>query len=544
MLVKEGHKKSYIIFGILQLLLAVACIALLLPYMLKDCGVTVQKWVEFADKVKNLSFGKYIFAGFNFIPLVLFIITALSLMFRRSGASIFVKVASIVAIFPIACKGIEYGIFALTSKAINLTDFFKNFTLILFIASVVLFVIGLIFQFSVSKTSTNKSNAFQITKALFWIIVFGFNFVFADLLEKSVWIKGLLGYPDDSLPYFLCWMLLILGILELVCSSKTIEAKNSKIGVSTSYQTSQSVTTNYVPASQESGMAANPVVPNITINQTFQGIPQGLENEGNSEEAQEGAEGIGENLESETNGAQEEKQEKPKTADYNEDSGLLAHKNMEERTTESYLEKLEKLTEKLAEESQDEKTEETKTEKTEEEPEKINPKETTSQAENSDEKNVEKTTSADETTKTEPVSTTQATQTETMTSTEPASEPQQKTETTETATPEKTEPVTEQPAPEKIAPAEPISEPKPIAPAEPVTQEQTTPAEQNAEPQQKTEPAVSDEQNTQSTESKTTAPAENNIKPQTPTEQVEQAKKPRGRPKKVSSTDSGNASNQ
>ena len=350
MLVKEGHKKSYIIFGILQLLLAIGCIGLMLPYMLKDCGITIQNWVEFADKVKNLSFGKYIFAGFNFVPLVLFIITAISLMFRRSGASLFVKIATIVAIFPTACSGLEYGIYALTEKTINLTNIFKSFMLIFFIASVVLFVIGLIFQFSVSKTSPNKSNVFQIVKALFWIVILAFNFVFANLLEKSVWINGLLGYQNNSLPYFLCWMFLILGILELCCSTKIIEAKDSKVGVSTSYQTSQTVTTDYVPESQEGEMAATPTT-NITINQTFQGVPQGLEDEANATKTP-GTSEIGENLaSSEATNAQQENQQKTQVADYNEDSGLLAHKNMEERT-ESYLEKLEKITEKLESEEQ------------------------------------------------------------------------------------------------------------------------------------------------------------------------------------------------
>ena len=516
MLVKEGHKKSYIIFGILQLLLAIACIGLMMPYMLSDCGIIVQNWVEFADKIKNLSFEKYIFTGFNFIPLLLFIFTIISIIFRKSGASIFVKLSSVVAIFPVAIRGLEYGIYALTEKTMAISSMFSGFITIFFIASIIFLIIGLIFQFSVSKTSPNKANIFQIMKALFWIVILGFNFIFADLLEKSAWIKGLLGYVENSLPYFLCWMFLILGILELACSAKIIEAKDSKIGVKTSFQTSQTVTTNYVPQSQDDGMAANPVAPSITINQTFQGIPQGLESEEQPTEAESVQTETSEtnaNLASPENTSEQPAPEKPKAPDYNEDSGLLSHRQTEERT-ESYLEKLEKLTERLEQENNSENNaNEPKTSQQEVQQntnEQIVVQNDEAKVNNIAEQEVKPTVV--------PPIPAQPVQTE-----QPAQQTPQITQAPQVEKAQPTTPV--QPAAPTVQPVEPensVQKPQSTAPAETVTQvQQTTPTE-----------AVTPVQPTTPTE--TVAPTQATQ----PVNQAEQpvVKKPRGRPKKVITT--------
>ena len=529
MLVKEGHKKSYIIFGILQLLLAIACIGLMLPYMLNDCGIVIQNWIEFADKIKNLSFGKYIFAGFNFIPLLLFIFTIISMIFRKSGASIFVKLASIVAIFPVAIKGLEYGIYAIAETPMTISSMFSGFITIFFIASVVLLIIGLIFQFSVSKTSPNKSNIFQIMKALFWIIILGFNFIFVNLLEKSVWIKGLLGYTEDSLPYFLCWMFLILGILELACSAKIIEAKDSKIGVKTSFQTSQTITTNYVPQSQDDGMAANPTAPSITINQTFQGIPQGLEGKEQINETEsattENSE-TNENLASPENATEQKAPEKPKVPDYNEDSGLLSHRPTEERT-ESYLEKLEKLTERLESENQENNSENSvnETQIPQQEVQQNTNEQTVAQSNEVKVNNI-----AEQEVKPTIVPSIPA---------QPAQTEQPAQQSTQAQQVEKAQPTTPvQPAAPTVQPVEPensVQKPQSTAPVQPVTPTQP------ATPAQPTAPAETVTPVQPTTPTETVAPTQATQ----PVNQAEQpvVKKPRGRPKKVVTTDNADGTN-
>ena len=232
MLVKEGHKGSYILWGIVQIVLAVVLVALTIPFMLSFLGIDTGAWLEIATKIQNWVGGKYIYGAIHAIIVVVFVVTVLSVFFRRSGASLFVKLSAAAAMFPFACLALAYFVFIVSGKMLNIMTIFNGgLNYLLLAASVVLLILAFVFQFTVSRNSEKKANAFLFTKSILWIALLALNFVVPSILNSSNWLVAILGYFD--LPYFLCWYFLIMGIMQLISSPQLINPQDSKFSTGT-----------------------------------------------------------------------------------------------------------------------------------------------------------------------------------------------------------------------------------------------------------------------------------------------------------------------
>ena len=232
MLVKEGHKGSYLLWGVVQIVLSIVLIALTVPFMLSSVGIDTSVWLELTTKIRDWVGGKYIFGAIHASFIVLFVVIVLSVFFRRSGASLFVKLSGAAAIFTFACKGLERFCLDVLEKEIDIMPIFSGgLVYLLLAASVVLLILGFVFQFTVSRNNENKANVFLFTKSIVWIVLLTVNFVVPSILNISPWIAAIFGYT--TLPYFLCWYFLIMGILQLVSSPQLINPQDSKFSTGT-----------------------------------------------------------------------------------------------------------------------------------------------------------------------------------------------------------------------------------------------------------------------------------------------------------------------
>ena len=195
MLVKEGHKGTYLLCGIIQLILAVLFSALLIPIMLSSLGIDTSVWLETVNKIKTWAGGKYIFGAIDATLVIVFVITLLSIPFKRSGASLFIKLSSAVAMFTFACRGLENFCVGAFGKTTNIMSIFNGGLVYLLLAvSVVLLILGLVFQCTVSRNNENKANFFLISKNIVWIVLLLLNYVIPSILNSSAWLEALFGH--------------------------------------------------------------------------------------------------------------------------------------------------------------------------------------------------------------------------------------------------------------------------------------------------------------------------------------------------------------
>ena len=161
MLVKEGHKGSYLLWGIVQIVLSIVFIALTIPFMLSTLGIDTAVWLELTTKIQNWAGGKYIYGAIHASLVVLFVVAVLSVFFRKSGASLFIKLSGAAALFTFACKGLENCVKVFADKDIDIMGIFSGGLQYLLLAiSVVLLILGFVFQFTVSRNNENKANVY------------------------------------------------------------------------------------------------------------------------------------------------------------------------------------------------------------------------------------------------------------------------------------------------------------------------------------------------------------------------------------------------
>lgn len=280
MLVKEGHKGSYLLWGIVQIVLSIVLIALLVPSMLLSLGIDTSVWLEITTKILSGTIGQIIFGVLQSLPIVLFVICVLSLFFRRSGASLFIKLSAATAIFTFACQGLENAVFVLAGKNIDIMSIFSGgLVYVLFVASIVLLILGFVFQFTISKNNENKSNVYQIAKTILWIVLLVLNYIIPSILNASNWLLYLLG-SKNLYPYYLCWYFLIMGIFQLTASPQLINPQDSNFSTGTQLPPQGVMPIAYIPVQPVMVDPFTPVSPN---NVALKGRRQGLEN-GETEE--------------------------------------------------------------------------------------------------------------------------------------------------------------------------------------------------------------------------------------------------------------------
>lgn len=289
MLVKEGHKGSYLLWGVVQIILAVVLIALTIPFMLSFLGIDTGVWLELAQKVQTWVGGKYIYGAIHAIFVIVFASTVLSIFFRRSGASLFVKLSAAAAMFPFACLGLANFVFAVSGKAISIMQIFNGgLNYLLLAASVVLLILAFVFQFTVSRNSEKKANAFLFTKSIVWIALLTLNFVIPSILNSSLWLVAILGYLEYfELPYFLCWYFLVMGIMQLISSPQLINPQDSKF--STGTPPMQAIPVAYIPVQP---VMVDPFTPVMPGNPALKGRRQGLDAEQQTQNADQTQEQI------------------------------------------------------------------------------------------------------------------------------------------------------------------------------------------------------------------------------------------------------------
>ena len=280
MLVKEGHKGSYLLWGIVQIVLSIVLIAVLVPSMLLSLGIDTSVWLEITNKILSGTIGQIIFGVLQSIPIVLFVICVLSIFFRKSGASLFIKLSAATAIFTFACQGLENAVFVLAGKNIDIMSIFSGgLVYVLFVASIVLLILGFVFQFTISRDNENKSNLYQIAKAIFWIVLLVLNYIIPSILNASNWLLYLLG-SKNLYPYYLCWYFLVMGIFQLVSSPQLINPQDSNFSTGTQLPPQGVMPIAYIPVQPVMVDPFTPVSPN---NAALKGRRQGLEN-GETEE--------------------------------------------------------------------------------------------------------------------------------------------------------------------------------------------------------------------------------------------------------------------
>ncbi len=287
MLVKEGHKGSYLLWGVVQIVLGIVFAIITLPFMLNFLGIDTGIWLELTTKVQNWVGGKYIFGLIHITLVVLFIVAVISIFFRRSGASFFVKLAGAVAIFPFACKGLENGVLMAFNKDINIMSMFSvGLEYVLVAVSVVLLILGFVFQFTVSRNNENKANLYLFTKSIVWIVLLILNFVIGNILAQSNWLMALFGYKTSAYPYFLCWFFVIMGILQLISSPQLINPEDSKFSTGTQPPVQPIA---YIPVQPVMVDPFTPVMPNSPA---LKGRRQGLEDGQEQEQTENIVQGV------------------------------------------------------------------------------------------------------------------------------------------------------------------------------------------------------------------------------------------------------------
>ncbi len=225
MLVKDGVKKSYILGGILQVLLGIAGVIVLLPLILLKCGIRISGLIDLAEKIIAIN---YVLIGLNLLIAVMFIFAIVALFMRRSFSSTFFKLATITAMFPFAVLGLENGINSLGVPSGATLEISKILTqpviYALLIASGILCVLGFLFHFTVSKQKPKKATTYQMAKALLWIIFLVLTFV---INTTSNWV--ILFSYSDFIPYFFGWYFLVMGIWQFVSSPKLVDPEEEEI---------------------------------------------------------------------------------------------------------------------------------------------------------------------------------------------------------------------------------------------------------------------------------------------------------------------------
>jgi len=226
MLVKDGTKSSYVAGGILQIILGLLFGFILLPISLNLFGIDVGAWYTLSvNTILGSVAGNYIIAAINFMIAVLFLINLIALFMRRSLSSTCFKLSSLLCLFMLGVVGLDSGFLYLgTSLGIKSMILSTTLVWILSIASGAFFILGFVFQFTLSKNSPNKATTYQMAKALVLLAIVVFNLLIHDVLVSSNILKGIFGYL--IVPYFFGWYFLIMGIWQCISSPKLVDPNN------------------------------------------------------------------------------------------------------------------------------------------------------------------------------------------------------------------------------------------------------------------------------------------------------------------------------
>jgi len=222
MLVKDGVKNSYVAGGILQIVLGLIMGFLLIPITLRAFDVDTGGWYTLVyNDIFNSSFGPYVLAAINFFVALLFLISFIALFFRNSLSSLSFKLSALISLFMLGALGLDLGMLQLDSS-LGITDIFSDTVRwILVIASGVFFVLGFVFQFTLSRKNPNRANTYQAAKALILLAIVVINFLIQDILYSSDILVGIFGFI--FIPYFCSWYFLIMGIWQLISSPKLVD---------------------------------------------------------------------------------------------------------------------------------------------------------------------------------------------------------------------------------------------------------------------------------------------------------------------------------